>query len=194
MIYDEGEHSPNGPVIPAARTAMGSGLRVRRIVTHSQQDQIRFLRRMVDQWKSNQLVRDKALDIVFREAGCPPKDRRCQALAIGRWVQRSITYVNDGGEQFQTPTRVLTHRYGDCDDFTVVTAALCESIGIRCQLVGLAWKGQFRHIFPRAVIPGPGGRVDLLPLDATLDQPVDRLTDPVAIARARGDKPTTFAL
>lgn len=178
----------------AERTGVGAGLRVRRIRTKTQEDHVAFLRKMVDAWKGNQLIRDKALDIVFRQGGCAPKDKRAHAMEIGRWAQRSITYVNDGGEQFQTPTRTLTHRFGDCDDFSTLIASLCESIGIRCQLAAIEWAGQFRHIFPRALVPGPGGGQVLLPLDATLNRPIDALTDPVQIAIRRGDRPRVFAL
>lgn len=170
------------------------GLRVRRISTKTQQEHVAFLRRMVDAWKRNQLIRDKAIDIVFRQAHCAPKDKARHALEIGRWAQRSITYVNDGGEQFQTPTRTLTYRFGDCDDFTTLIASLCESVGVRCQLCAIEWGGQFRHIFPRAIVPGPGGQTIAMPLDATLERPVEQLTDPVQIAVRRGDNPRVFAL
>jgi Transglutaminase-like superfamily len=192
-LFEEGKQGDDVDAPAAARVGVGAGLRVRRISTKTQQEHVAFLRRMVDDWKKNQLIRDKAIDIVFRQGGCAPKDKRAHALEIGKWTQRSITYVNDGGEQFQTPTRTLTYRFGDCDDFTTLIASLCESIGVRCQLCAIEWKGQFRHIFPRAIVETPRG-LQPMPLDATLRTPVERLTDPVAIATRRGDNPRVFAL
>jgi len=169
-------------------------VKVRRIVFPSQHDQIRFLRAMVDRYRGHQLIREKAIDIVFREAKCPPKAKLCHAVAIARWVQKNITYVNEGVETFQSPVRTLTWRRGDCDDFATVEAALCESIGIPCELVGLHWRGQFRHIFARAVIPVPGHGVRRIPLDATLNRDVRDLPNPIAISIRRGDNPSVFAL
>src|SRR2546423_2293776 len=164
------------------------------MVLPSQADQIRFLRAMVDRYKSNQLIRHKAIEIVFQQAGCPPKAKLCQAVAIGRWVQQHITYVNEGVETFQSPVRTLTYRYGDCDDFTTLICSLLEAIGIRSELVGLSWRGQFRHIFARALVPVPGAGVRRVPLDATLDQDVRTLPNPIAISVRRGDNPRVLAL
>lgn len=182
MILDEDEPPAAGQV------------KVRRLRVASQPDQVAFLRAMVDRYRANQLVREKAVDIVFREAKCAPKAKACHALAIGGWVQRNVTYVNEGIETFQTPVRTLTWRYGDCDDFTTLVCSLLESIGIRSELVALSWRGQFRHIFPRAVVAGAGGKLVRIPLDATLRQPIAELTNPVAMAIRRGDHPEVLAL
>ena len=40
---------------------------------------------------------------MFHEAGCQPKDKLAHALAIGEWVQKNITYVNELPETFQSP-------------------------------------------------------------------------------------------
>ena len=155
----------------------------------SQEDQIRFLRQMVDRYKGAKDIHDKAIEIVFHEAGCEQKNKFCHALAIGRWVQENITYVNEGVETFQSPSKSLQYKFGDCDDYATLTAALLESIGVTAQIVGLQWKGSFRHIFARAVIAGR-----IFPLDGTLDEPIDDLTDPIAISTKRGDNPRVLAL
>ena len=188
--------------------------RVRKLRFPSQADQIAWLRQMVNLYKGNQLIRGKAIDIVFRISGCAPKAKACHALAIGRWVQENIRYVNEGIETFQSPVRTLTWRHGDCDDFTTLIASMLESIGIQSELVGLEWRGQFRHIFPRALIPVPvvgAARIDFsstllrlcglerppqpasLPLDATLRQPVGTI-NPVTAAVRKGRKVRTLAM
>lgn len=206
MIYEQG-----GDDEPLASSPPS----VRRMKFASQAAQIAWLRAMVDRYKANQLIRHKAVDIVFRWAGCPPKKKICQAVAIGRWVQEHIRYINEGVETFQSPVRTLTWRAGDCDDFTTLIAALLESIGIRSELVGLEWRGMYRHIFPRAIVPmsrlGPIRRVDFtaqllracglplpspaarIPLDATLSQPAGTV-NPVRTSILRGDNPRTLAL
>lgn len=168
-------------------------VRVRRLMFGSQAEQIGFLRAMVDRYKGNQLIREKACQIVFNWAGCPPKAKLCHAVAIARWVQTHITYVNEGEETFQSPVRTLTWRHGDCDDFSTLIGALCESIGVHVELVGVHWRDQFRHIFARAVVPTAAG-LRRIPLDATLDADVRRLPNPIAISIRRGDQPSTLSL
>lgn len=159
------------------------------VMFNSQEEQIAFLRKMVDRYKGNDLIAEKARHIVFDESHCPPKDKLCHVTAIARWVQKNVIYVNEGVETFQSPVRTLTYRRGDCDDFTTLIASLIESIGIPSQLVGVEWKGSMRHIFPRALIDGKR-----VPLDATLNEDVGLYTNPIDISIARGDQPKVLAL
>jgi transglutaminase-like putative cysteine protease len=145
------------------------------------------LRSLVNEYRQTYAIRSRARDIVFRVWPTPPKDKRNQALAIARWVQQNIRYVEEMPEVFQTPTHTLATGYGDCEDFACLIASLCESIGIPTELVAMKFRGEYRHIFPRAVLPG-GQR---LPLDATLSAPIDNLTDPLRIARDAGERVTT---
>jgi hypothetical protein len=154
-----------------------------------QEAQIKFLRTMVDRYKGMEVVHETAIAIVFTDGGCAAKDKMCHALKIGEWVQRNIKYVNEGVETFQSPLRTLQYRFGDCDDFASLTCTLLESIGIPSQLVGLQWRGSFRHIFARAIVNGR-----IYPLDGTLDEPIADFTDPVMISTRRGDNPRVLAL
>lgn len=148
-----------------------------------------YLRGMVDAYREVHPIRTRARDIAFRQSQCPPRDQACQAIAIAGWVQNHITYVMELPETFQTPTTTVAEGYGDCDDFTTLICALCESIGIETELVGLEWgpprDRYFRHIFPRAIVAA-GGRIYRVPLDATLTSVVDGQTDPIKIALERG--------
>jgi hypothetical protein len=169
-----------------------------RLTFPNQAAQVVWLRRMVDHYRGEPLLRAKAHQIVFELARCQPRDRLCHCIAIARWVQDNITYVNEGIETFQSPVETLTSRYGDCDDFTTLIASLVESIGIPCQLVALEWDGEYRHIFPRAVLSGlgPGGTPLELPLDATLTGgPVGApLQNPLLILAKRGTPVRQLAL
>ena len=191
----------------------GQPVVMRRAEFDSQQEQVAFLRQMVSAYRSTHTISSLARDIVFRQYQCRPKRRLAHAVALAHWVQQHITYVNEGEETFQTPLATLRQGYGDCDDLTTLIASLVESLGIPCELVAVAWaepsplfgrkvaagwtkvfsEERYRHIFPRAVISG-GGRVRRVPLDATLDQPVQLMTNPVLMAAARGVKPRTLVL
>jgi transglutaminase-like putative cysteine protease len=172
----------------------GDTVSTRKVTFGSQEEQIRYLRQVVDQYRCVYAIRARARDIVFRQRGCLPKDKRSQALAIASWVQDNITYVEERPETFQTPTSTVAQGYGDCDDFVQLIAAMLESIGIESQLVALQWpedgESYYRHIFARAVFVEGGRRVEL-PLDATISRSVYDLTDPIRLARETGKRPLT---
>lgn len=153
-------------------------------------DQVRFLRRMVIDWRGRVWTRETAIGIVRDE--CPAKQRMCQALALAEWVQGRIYYVNERPETFQTPYRTVELGAGDCDDQTVLLAALLESIGIETDLVTMRVDGSWRHIFPRAHVRLPSGRTVKIPLDTTLSAPVRSLTNPILITMRMGKKVDTF--
>ncbi len=188
----------------------GGGVTVRHVQFNSQREEVEFLRELVNAYRCAYHVHALARDIVFRQHQVAAKDKLRQALTIAAWVQREITYVNEGAETYQTPLHTVRLTYGDCDDFATLTASLIESLGIPAELVAMGWnpppsghglpfgraiegawaavfKGkQLRHIFCRAVITGPGKQVRRVPLDATLDRPVSFQTDPIAMASSQG--------
>jgi len=188
----------------------GSVVTVRSATFASQAEQVGFMRDMVTEYRSTYTIHALSRDIALRQSGCPAKDKRCHAIRLGEWVQREITYVNEGTETFQTPLHTLKCTWGDCDEFATLTASMVESIGVPCELVAMGWNPpanghglpfgreiagawakvfagkQLRHIFCRAVLLKPGRPPLRLPLDATLDRPVGALTDPLALALNQG--------
>jgi transglutaminase-like putative cysteine protease len=175
--------------------ATGATVSSRKISFDSQPEQIKYLRTVVEEYRELYAIRARARDIAFRQSLCPPRDKICQALAIAGWVQRNITYVEEYPEIFQTPTTTVAEGYGDCDDFTTLIAAMCESIGIDTELVGIEWgpasDRYVRHIFPRAVIQ-QGGQLYRVPLDATLVNPLDGRENPIEIAAGKGSPVRIF--
>lgn len=167
---------------------------VQTVVTFSsQEEQIRFLRLVVEQYSGDHRIVSLARDIVFRQYGCQPKDKRAHALALADWVQKNITYVEELPERFQSPTSTVSQHYGDCDDFVQLLASLLQAVGIEAQLVAMSWAEAdgtyYRHIFTRAVVPDDQGREVLLPLDPTMSRPVGDLVDPIQIAIDNGRTP-----
>jgi transglutaminase-like putative cysteine protease len=177
--------------VESTRTLAGDVVTTRHARFRTQEDQILFLRELVDTYRGHAGIRARARDIVFREYHCEPRNEIQYALAIGNWVQANITYVRELPEEFSTPVHTLLTRFGDCDDFACTTGTLCESIGIESELVGMAWETPtgpggkmvmgFGHIFARAIVHGVR-----VPLDATLEFPIEDMTDPIAVGRERG--------
>jgi hypothetical protein len=153
-----------------------------------------FLRNMVNVYRGTTWAKETALEII-RSANCPPRNKACAALKIAEAVQERIRYINEYPETFQTPPRTWDLMAGDCDDFTTLIASLIESQGITVQVVGMKFDGKWRHVFPRALIPGPGGRSLPMYLDATQrNTPVRQLVNPITKALKRGFKIDTFVL
>lgn len=144
-------------------------------------EELRFLRKMVSQFRMYPKIRDLAVSIIQAD-GVPQRDKREQALSLARWVRDNIYYVHELPERFQLPTETLRLKAGDCDDQTTLLASLLESIGIPSMLVCMEVNGGWAHIFPAAVMQ-PGGR--LLHLDTTAKNG-DLAQNPVRYAQQKG--------
>jgi hypothetical protein len=147
-------------------------------------EQLHLLREFIAKFRTHPQIRDLAVKII-RDAGAPPKDQRAQALAIGSWVQDNIYYVLELPERFATPLETLRKGAGDCDDFTTLIGALCESIGIPTLMVAMSVNGAWKHIFPAALI---GKQKRLLTLDATMRFPISQEVNPVTLMQEHGKK------
>jgi transglutaminase-like putative cysteine protease len=173
-----------------APTHVGDVVITQRARFTSQEQQIRYLREVVDVYRGHPAIRARARDIVFRLDNCEPRNEVAYALSLGRWVQQHIRYCKELPEVFQVPTATVALGWGDCDDHVQLVASLLESLGIESEIVGLEWDSPpgvrparaYQHIFSRAVI---GGRW-YVPLDTTLTRPIEQMTDPIKIGRQAG--------
>jgi hypothetical protein len=146
-----------------------------------------FLRKKIDAHGDSMAVRELTLKIVFPE--CVKRDEDCQAMAIGRWVQENITYVHEGRERFQSPQTTVRTKAGDCDDMTILICACLRSIGIKNKACILKINGRWAHIFPVAFVKISGEKsLHRLTLDATLDEPIDDLVNPIAKTEEAGHR------
>lgn len=172
------------------RTVAGDVVTTRRGVWRTQADQIHFLRDVVDHFRGSASIRARARDIVFRLNNCPPRNEAAYSIAIGRWVQQNITYVRERPEVFQDPSTTIAMGYGDCDDTAPLVASLLEAVGVESELIGLEWEAPpgspvrraFQHIYPAARIQSRWR----IPLDTTLQRPIEQMTDPIRLAQERG--------
>lgn len=145
-------------------------------------EELRYLRKMVSKYRQSPVIRDLAVSIV-KEAGVPIRDKRGQAIAIGKWVQEHVYYVHELPERFQVPTETLRAKAGDCDDMTTLVCSMLESLGIPSLLVCMKIDGKWKHIFPAALSEKTGA---VLALDATMRFPVGSGPGPVEWATQRG--------
>jgi len=157
-------------------------------------EQLTYLRKMIDVYRATTWARTTGMDII-RQAQCPARNHACFALAVGAAVQERIMYVREFPERFQTPPNTWRERAGDCDDFTTLIGSLLEAIGVPVQVVGMKVGGKWRHVYPRALIDGRGGKQLPLNLDATLrGVPIQAMANPIRRALERGMQVETLVL
>lgn len=118
-------------------------------------------------------LRSLALDIV-RGAGVAEKDQLGEVLAVHDWVQKTIRYVKDpvGAELLTHAETLAFDRHdGDCDDHSILEAALLGTLGIQTRfvVVGFTRPRVYSHVYLEAQVnlAGPTARPDnkWMPLD-----------------------------
>ena len=131
--------------------------------TWTDKGRLRVLRGFTQKYGRDPRIREFTVDVI-RQAGVQPRDYPGQAAAILRWVQNNIYYINESGEQVQSPFYTLRKRYGDCDDQAIMIGAMAESVMLpwRFCLAGtglgskaikhyeggpMPWSGTFSHIY-----------------------------------------------
>lgn len=101
----------------------------------------------------------KALPVVLKArqltSDLNQKDYASEAATIHAWVRDNVRYVRDprGVESVTAPAQMLQIMSGDCDDKSVLCAALLEAIGhpTRFMAVG-SMPNHFSHVFPQTKI------------------------------------------
>lgn len=143
---------------------------------------VRYMKKEARKASKDIDLRMLAMEIV-RRAGCPSHDEVCEAIAIGKWVQRNVRYVKDpnGVEWLMHPTTLLDQisagrGQGDCDDMAFLTAALLLAIGHSPAFKMVRWtrkNGFFDHIYVVDRARAASGESVLVVIDAILkDRPI----------------------
>lgn len=82
----------------------------------------------------------------------PEKDKWNEALQLFRYVKDEIRYVNDplDLEAVVFPRQTMEFQSGDCDDKSVLFAALAETLGIPARFVAVKLPGKpiYTHVYP----------------------------------------------
>ncbi len=111
-----------------------------------------LMRRLVRTYRTSPVIRQLATDIV---GGTQQKNGGAEIAAIQNWVRNNIRYTMDvnGVETIQTPEALLTSMHGDCDDQSMLVAALAESIGYSTRFAAVAFSpDNFEHVFAEVLL------------------------------------------
>lgn len=133
---------------------------------------IQMIRDVVDSGVKDPVVNSAAIGIL-KNRGVENFDREAKLRALYDFVSwPNFLYVEDPvgpkgpKETIRTPRTLLRLKAGDCDDYTVLLAALAGTIGISTRAVTVAadpsLPSDFSHIYPEAEV-SPGVWV---PMDA----------------------------
>ena len=126
------------------------------------------MRQFVREYKKSLPVRELALSLVRQVPG--HKNWVGQIKALHRYVQKRVQYVRDitNVETIATPLVTIQIGQGDCDDQSVLLAALLESIGHPTRFVAIRQNrfGPFVHVYTETRI-GP----NWYPLETTEEMP-----------------------
>lgn len=133
-------------------------------------DTLARMARIVREYRRNPTIRQLAVE-VRQAARVPAKDWLGEVRALHRFVRSYITYVRDvrNVETLQTPLRTLENRAGDCDDQSMLLAALLEALGHPTQFVAMGFTGpdQYSHVLTETRVADRW-----IPVETTLDRPV----------------------
>ncbi len=95
----------------------------------SDRKKIRKLRDLAEQYGNDPKMRWFVVQKVLM-GSAQPRDYPAQAQAILSYVQNEIFYVNEPGEQIQSPWATLREKNGDCDDMALLIASMATSIAL----------------------------------------------------------------
>lgn len=130
---------------------------------------LKHMRQLVWQGKTNLANRDLANRIT---AQVPAKDWYAEIGAIFNFVRGNIRYALDPNdcETIQGAATTLSLGYGDCDDFAVLLATLCECAGHPCCFTALGFGPavEYTHVITLA---SGAGETPWIAMDATEAQP-----------------------
>lgn len=96
----------------------------------SHRQRVQTLRRIADEYGRDPRLALYAVHNILEPAGVVPRDWPAMSAALLRHVQDYIHYVNEKGERLQSPWRTLQWKIGDCDDQSLLLAALATSLDL----------------------------------------------------------------
>lgn len=127
-----------------------------------------LLTRLKDYYGSLPVIRQTALAIARSDTD---SDHGAQLAQLARFVKNSLVYQADpvNAEFIQTPDVLLLEinatgrAQGDCDDHVLLFCALAESLGISCDVAGVAANRSpnINHVIAVAHVAGQTVDVDL---------------------------------
>lgn len=113
---------------------------------------LKLMRSLTRQYKTSLPIRSLAVELT---RGNAQKDWQGEVKSIQEFVRDRIRYVKDvvDVETLQTPDKTLLIGAGDCDDKSVLVAALLESIGHPTRFVAITFDDlDYSHVYPETLI------------------------------------------
>jgi transglutaminase-like putative cysteine protease len=112
---------------------------------------------LVRRRRDHRTIRELAVQIA---TSCPPLDDVCRMQRVRGWVAAAVHYERDprGGDLLQDPVALVEkvqaqgHAAGDCDDASMLTAVLLESLGIPTRFCAISTRpdGRLHHVSAEA--------------------------------------------
>lgn len=183
---------PNHPLMRrTANTAIGRAT-LTTYQVRTLEDRIRRIRELTEKGKRDPKIYVFARHAVNQKCGnkwcTPEKDNAAEVRAVFKAIRNNVRYTSDirGIDSYQKPVHTLGLRGGDCDDFTSISCASLESIGIPCAFKAIRLKGssEFNHIYALAGLPR-ARPTRWIPFDASVNMPVGWEAPRHMIAEAR---------
>lgn len=106
-----------------------------------------LMRQLIEESQGMPDVRDLAVQVARSR---PPDDNAGRIEALRRYVARHFIWVDDplDAEVFSDAGVTIRRGGGDCDDLTILAAALAESIGLKTRMVfGARDDGEWSHVW-----------------------------------------------
>lgn len=113
---------------------------------------MKAMRAAVRASKTDYFIRQTAAQIVSQVTA---KDWFGEASALYEWVRDNIRYTLDpvDVELLHAPAQVLSQRAGDCDDFSILLAALLQSLGHPAAFKAVGFEpGELSHVYVLTLI------------------------------------------
>lgn len=128
---------------------------------------LRQMRAFVREGRRNPKIRSTALNLISL---VPERDALGEIRTLFEFVRDRIRYVADvlEVETLADAQRTLEIAQGDCDDKSILLAALLESIGYATQFIVTGYQSPdwFEHVYLRVLLPSG----NWMPLDASEPQ------------------------
>lgn len=116
---------------------------------------IGVMRSLVNEGRIDPTIRQAATSIIFL---APEKADQIEVSKLLDFVQTTIRYTKDinGVETISSAEKTLSGRIGDCDDQSVLLAALCEAVGYPTRFVvaGYEYADVMEHVFVQICVAG----------------------------------------
>ncbi len=131
----------NAVDLEATRSVRPGSFKISRMPYQSLEHTLEQMKALVQNYRGNLSLRDKAVQItsgIAKDSRTNLPNRRdyhALALAVYAWMKANIQYVRDPYqvELLQSPLKTLEVGYGDCDDQSILAAALLSSLGVPTQ-------------------------------------------------------------